>query len=95
VAVHDGPPDGPALSAIITFTVDGVPARAAVAALARARPRPILVHASGPASSARSFGARGLSARGGVVRASFHYYNTDEEVGALVEAVRGIRRSDG
>jgi cysteine desulfurase / selenocysteine lyase len=86
VAVHDGP--GPSLSAIVTFTVAGVPPPAVVASLGAARPRPVLVHASGRSSSARSFGHRGLG--DGVVRASFHYYNTEEEVDRLVEAVAAV-----
>jgi cysteine desulfurase/selenocysteine lyase len=58
---------------IVTFTVDGKPARELVAAL---RARRINCHASG-ANSTIDVRARGLP---DMVRASVHYYNTQEEV---------------
>ncbi len=68
-------------AAIVTFTVAGHDASAIKAALAEAQ---INVSTSSPSSTLLDATARGLPT---VVRASPHYYNTENEVGRLVEAV--------
>ena len=66
---------------IVTFTVDGVAAQAVVARLSEEGINVSLT----PASYSRlDLGGRGLEA---VVRASVHYYNTDEELARLVDVV--------
>jgi selenocysteine lyase/cysteine desulfurase len=70
--------------AIVTFTVAGWPAAAVKAALAT---RGINVTASGRDSTRLDMEARGLAE---VVRASPHYYNTEEEVDRLGSAVADI-----
>ncbi len=67
---------------ITTFTVDGVAADRVRAALAA---QGINVSVSRTASTRLDMDDRGL---GEVVRASVHYYNTEEEVAALARAVR-------
>lgn len=69
---------------IVTFTVDGVQPAAVQARLARDR---INVSVSPRAYTLLDMADRGLDA---VVRASVHYYNTDAEVGRLVEVVAGM-----
>ncbi|MFZ0875205.1 MAG: aminotransferase class V-fold PLP-dependent enzyme, partial [Pseudonocardiaceae bacterium] len=78
VHVHD---QGQRRCAIVTFTVDGVPAQAVQRRLATSS-----VNTSvSLASSARlDLPRRGLSE---LVRASVHYYNTDEELDRLVDAL--------
>jgi selenocysteine lyase/cysteine desulfurase len=78
VHVHD---QGLRRCAIVTFTVDGVPARAVRRRLAESG-----VNTSvSVASSARlDLPRRGLSE---LVRASVHYYNTDDELDRLVNAL--------
>lgn len=80
VHVHD---QGLRRCAIVTFTVDGVPARAVQRRLAESA-----VNTSvSVASSARfDLPRRGLSE---LVRASVHYYNTDDELDRLVNALPG------
>jgi len=93
VAVTDRAPHPPevVLGGILTFTVAGLPAAAVVAALASGHG--VRVHASGPASSARAFYAAGLIE--GVVRASFHYYNDEEDVDRFVRAVAAVAAEVG
>jgi cysteine desulfurase/selenocysteine lyase len=67
---------------IVTFTVDGVGARELKERLARER---INVTASPSSSTLLDSRARALP---DLVRASAHYYNTDEELDRLVESVR-------
>ena len=83
VHVHD---QGLRRCAIVTFTVDGVPARAVQRRLAESG-----VNTSvSVASSARlDLPRRGLSE---LVRASVHYYNTDDELDRLVNALPGLPR---
>jgi selenocysteine lyase/cysteine desulfurase len=78
VHVHD---QGQRRCAIVTFTVDGVPAQAVQRRLAKAG-----VNTSvSVASSARlDMPRRGLAE---LVRASVHYYNTDNELDRLVDAL--------
>ncbi|GLY17622.1 aminotransferase class V [Kineosporia sp. NBRC 101677] len=84
VTVQD-PPSSP--SAIITFTVEGLPARRVNELLAQHGLRTVSV----PASHAQwDLGARGVDA---VVRASLHVYNDETDTAALVEAVAGIADS--
>jgi selenocysteine lyase/cysteine desulfurase len=76
---------------IVSFTVTGVAAPDAVAELAN---RQVYVVASRRSSTLLDMDARGLDA---LVRASVHYYNTDEELeraAAAVEAVAARSRSD-
>ena len=67
---------------IVTFTVEGKPARDIVAALRQGR---INCHVSG--QSVLDARARRLP---DVVRASVHYYNTEEEVTRFVAAVAAL-----
>jgi len=67
---------------IVTFTVDGVEATELKERLARKR---INVSASPRSSTLLDSRARALP---DLVRASVHYYNTDEELDQLVESVR-------
>jgi cysteine desulfurase / selenocysteine lyase len=67
---------------IVTFTVDGVEANELKKRLSRERTN---VTASPRSSTLLDSRARGLP---DLVRASVHYYNTDEELDRLVEAVR-------
>jgi cysteine desulfurase / selenocysteine lyase len=69
---------------IVTFDVDGVPARQIKAALARDR---INVTVSEPSSTLLDARARRLP---DLVRASVHYYNTEDELDRLVAAVRAL-----
>jgi selenocysteine lyase/cysteine desulfurase len=66
---------------ICTFTVDGWSAQAVMSALAEAH---IQVTVSGRASTRLDMSRRDLDA---VVRASVHYYNTEEELDRLCSAV--------
>lgn len=83
VAIQDR---GERLGAIVTFTVDGVPATAAAD---RLRDSHINVSVTPATSAQLAFGQRGVEA---VVRASPHYYDTHAEVDRVVEAVAALRR---
>lgn len=69
---------------IVTFTVEGKPARDIVAAL---RQRRINCHTSAPGSTLLDALARRLP---DLVRASVHYYNTEEEVARFAAAVAAL-----
>ena len=69
---------------IVTFTVEGKPARDIVAAL---RQRRMNCHTSGPGSTLLDARARRLP---DLVRASVHYYNTEEEVARFAAAVAAL-----
>lgn len=71
-------------SAIVTFTVDGVPGKEVSARLRRRRIDSIAV----PASHAQwDLGARGLAS---VVRVSPHVYNDDEDVRVLLDGIAEV-----
>ncbi|EGX59780.1 aminotransferase class V [Streptomyces zinciresistens K42] len=70
---------------ITTFTVDGFPAEAVKASLAA---QGINVSVSRTASTRLDMDDRGLEE---VVRASVHYYNTEEEADRLARTVRALR----
>jgi selenocysteine lyase/cysteine desulfurase len=72
---------------IVSFTAEGKPARELVAAL---RAQRINCHTSAPASTLLDAKARGLP---DLVRASVHYYNTEEEVARFVAEVRAQAHS--
>jgi len=78
VQVHD---QGRRHCGIVTFTVDGVPARDVQRHLAE---RGVNTSVSGAGSARLDLPRRGLDA---LVRASVHYYNTDDELDRLVEAL--------
>jgi selenocysteine lyase/cysteine desulfurase len=71
---------------IVTFTVDGSPASRVMQHLAQ---RAINVTVSTAASTLLDMQARGLTE---VVRASVHYYNTEDEIARLCEAVASAPR---
>lgn len=77
---------GARLCGIVTFTVDGVAARSVREQLA-ARPRRTNVTISTINSARVDFPARGLDT---VVRASVHYYLTDEDIDEFIEAIGAI-----
>jgi len=79
--VHDL---GRVRSGIVTFALAG---RAPLDVRTALRARGINVSVSDMESARLDFEARGLT---GLVRASPHYYNTDEEVGRFVEVLRGL-----
>jgi selenocysteine lyase/cysteine desulfurase len=74
-------------AAIVTFTVDGLSASDVQRALASER---INVNVQRKQSAWLDLGERGLDE---VVRSSVHYYNSDEEIDLLVDAVRRARTS--
>jgi selenocysteine lyase/cysteine desulfurase len=74
-------------SAIVSFTIDGVDARDVVKRADEAR---ITIGASDPASTRIDAEKRRLP---GLVRASPHYYNTEEEIDRLIELCEEISRS--
>jgi selenocysteine lyase/cysteine desulfurase len=78
VRVHD---TGRVRSGIVTFSVDGAPAPEVVERLRAAR---VNTSVSWAATAHLDLGRRGL---GDLVRASVHYYNTPDELSALVEAL--------
>ncbi|MDQ0994401.1 aminotransferase class V-fold PLP-dependent enzyme [Streptomyces sp. V3I7] len=84
VRVHDR---GVRRCGITTFTVDGVAAERVASDLAA---QGLNVSVSGVSSTRLDMEERGLEE---VVRASVHYYNTDEEMTALVRAVRNCARA--
>jgi cysteine desulfurase / selenocysteine lyase len=75
---------GRRLCGIVTFTVEGKPPRDLVAALRQQR---INTHASGPSSPLLVPPARRLPA---LVRASVHYYNTEQEVARFALAIAAL-----
>jgi len=77
---------GPDLCGIVTFTTDGMPATEVSAAL---RQRRINTSAPGASNSRWMFESMGVDS---IVRASPHYYNTEEEVDHFVEALTAILR---
>jgi cysteine desulfurase / selenocysteine lyase len=74
---------------IVSFTVGGVAAPHAVAELAL---RGVYVSASRRSSTLLDMDARGLDA---LVRASVHYYNTDEELEGAAAAVEAVAAPSG
>jgi cysteine desulfurase/selenocysteine lyase len=72
--------------AIVTFTVDGVPADDVVAAAARAD---VVVNASTAVWAALDMDAKRTPS---VVRASPHVFNTDDELARLVDVVASLSR---
>jgi selenocysteine lyase/cysteine desulfurase len=78
VPVHD---QGQRRCGIVTFTVDGVPASDVQRRLASSGVNTSVSHAS---SARLDLPRRGLSE---LVRASVHYYNTDDELDRLVTAL--------
>ena len=82
VTVHDR---GDRLCGIVTFTLDGIPAQAVQRHLAE---QGINTSVSVAGHARLDLPLRGL---GDIVRASVHYYNTDEELNRLVEALPGAR----
>ena len=85
VTVHDR---GRELCGIVTFSVDGRPAAEVARAL---RADGVNVSVSPASWSRADFDARGLG--DAIVRASAHYYNTDEELDRLVAGVRALSAS--
>jgi selenocysteine lyase/cysteine desulfurase len=81
VTVHD---IGAEQCGIVTFTVAGIEPGAVKAALAAQR---INVTVSGASSTRLDMDARGIRE---VVRASVHYYNTEEEVDRFCAAIVGL-----
>jgi selenocysteine lyase/cysteine desulfurase len=81
VTVHDR---GTVQGGIVTFAVDGVVCSDVTAELRRAG-----INTSSPrvASARIDMEDRGLP---GLVRASVHYFNTDEELDALTAAIAGL-----
>ena len=78
---------GAVLGATVTFNVEGVSASEVQRRLAAQRVNVSVMEAS---SAQLDFGARGLDE---AVRSSVHYYNSDEEIDALVDGVRRARTS--
>lgn len=74
---------------LVTFTLDGISPQAVKAFLST---RNINVHVSGKGSTLLDMTKRGLAS---VVRASVHYYNTEEEIGLLVGALREMAEVGG
>lgn len=81
VSVHD---KGARKGGIVTFTIDGVEAADIQRQL---RSQHINTSTSPPARARHDLGARGIPT---VVRASVHYYNSEEEVDTVVRAVEGL-----
>ena len=81
--VHD---QGRRRCAIVTFTVAGVPAQQVAE---RLRLDGVNVAVSSASSARFDLPARGLDT---LVRASVHYYNSEEEVDCLVDLVSAIAR---
>jgi selenocysteine lyase/cysteine desulfurase len=75
---------GEVLGAIVTFTVDGHPAAAVHAALAR---RTINVSVAEASSARLDLDGRGIAE---MIRASVHYFNTVAEIDLLVETIAHI-----
>ena len=81
MTVHDR---GARRCGIVTFSVAGHQADEVAAALAERR---INVSRSPREAALHDFDARGLPT---LVRASAHYYNTEDEVDALCEVIGGL-----
>ncbi|MDP4254495.1 MAG: aminotransferase class V-fold PLP-dependent enzyme, partial [Bacteroidota bacterium] len=81
VVVHD---QGEQLCGIVTFSVNGMDATAVKSALAERR---INVSVGNAHSTLYFMDKHHLTS---VVRASVHYYNTEEEIGALCESVASL-----
>ena len=75
---------GAVLGAIVTFTVDGVAPEDVKRRLASERINVVTMEAS---SAWLDYGARGLDE---TIRASVHYYNDDDEIDRVVDAVRRL-----
>lgn len=82
VEVHD---KGARRGGIVTFTVDGVDAASVQAQLTAKR---INTSTSGPDRARLDLEPRGLPT---VIRASMHYYNSEDEIDAVVAAVDEVR----
>lgn len=85
VQVHDL---GVRRCGIVTFSVDGVPASAVQGCL-RSAPRPINTSLTHAASAQLDLPRRGLDQ---LVRASVHYYNTEDELDQMMAALPAARR---
>ncbi len=81
VTVHDL---GSTPGAIVTFSIQGIDSEQVRAALAEKK---ITVSTSGPHSTLLDFTARQLPV---VVRAAPHYYNSEDEIEAVVAAVKAL-----
>jgi cysteine desulfurase / selenocysteine lyase len=79
VTVHD---QGERQCGIVTFSVDGVGAEDVKRRLAEAK---ITTTVSSSQSAQYDFTARGLP---DLVRASVHYYNTDDEIAQLIDVLQ-------
>eukprot|EP00879_Flechtneria_rotunda_P013191 GHRR01013776.1.p1 GENE.GHRR01013776.1~~GHRR01013776.1.p1 ORF type:complete len:440 (+),score=145.36 GHRR01013776.1:194-1513(+) len=84
LTIHD---HGKQLCGIVSFTLSSHPDAAAVKAYLATHKPPINVTTSGIGSTRLDFETRGLQA---VVRASVHYFNTDEDIKALVKALQHL-----
>lgn len=82
VEVHD---KGARRGGIVTFTVDGVDATSVQAQLTAKR---INTSTSGPDRARLDLEPRGLAT---VIRASTHYYNSEDEIDAVIAAVDEVR----
>lgn len=82
VGVHD---KGARRGGIVTFTVDGVDAASVQAQLLL---RKINTSTSGPDRARLDLEPRGLPT---VIRASVHYYNSEDEIDAVIQAVDAVR----
>jgi len=82
VAVHD---KGARRGGIVTFTVDGIDATSVHAQLLARR---INTSTSGPDRARLDLEPRGLPT---VIRASTHYYNSEDEIDAVIAAVDEVR----
>ena len=83
MTVHDL---GPQPAAIVTFSVAGIEADAVKARLAEAA---INVSTSSPSSTLLDATARALPV---VVRASPHYYNSEDEIGRLASMIQRLAK---
>lgn len=82
VSVHD---QGRRRCGIVTFALDGIPASAVQQHLSRSG---VNTSVSEVSSAQFDFPGRGLT---DLVRASVHYYNTDEEIAQLCAVLRSLR----
>jgi cysteine desulfurase / selenocysteine lyase len=78
---------GDVLSGIVSFTIDGCHPDEARQALAARR---MNIWVSSPRSAPLDMQARGLDC---LIRASVHYYNSEEEVGRFCEAIASLSRT--
>lgn len=77
---------GTVRSAIVSFSVDGLDPRPTVDEL---RTRGISIGASGPASTRLDSHRRGFTT---ILRAAPHYYNSDDDIDSLVDALAALPR---